>query len=260
MDFATAYDPFRALQTAWALLKKAPATVLVGGALLSITGGGGGAGGRFELDANQHYSGAEAAMAVALFLGLLVLAIGFWLFACLLRTGFPTAIEGVHRSGSEELAAVFKSEGRWLNMVAATFLQGLALVAAVVPMFLIVLLAVLMGRGAENPPLGVGIGLVGLVVWLPFFLYVWLGLSLIPMAVSVERLSPIAAFSRSWELVRGNRLQLLLFYLLTFVFAALGLLACCIGVLLTGAMAQAAHADAYLRLVRPPEDQAAWVS
>ena len=101
---------------------------------------------------------------------------------------------------------------------------------------------------------------MGLVLWLPFFIYVALGLSLIPLAVAVERMTPIAAFSRSWELVRGNRMQLFVFYLVTGIFTLLGLLACCIGVLFTGALAQAATVDAYLRLVRASEDQAGWLS
>ena len=259
MDFATAYDPFRALRTAWELLKKAPATVLVGGVLLAFTDGGCSGGNQFASDGGEDFSGTDVAVIMAVVMAVLVIGVAFWLFACLLKVGFPTAIENVQKSGAEDVGAIFKSEGRWLNMVAATFLQAIASFAAVIPMGLIVLLAVLVGSGTDNEAMGIGIGVVGALLWLPFFIYIALGLSLISLAVAVERLNPIEAFGRSWELVRGNRLQLFLFYLVTAVFTLLGLLACCVGVLFTSALAYTASADAYLRLVRANEDQAGWI-
>ena len=260
MNFATAYDPFRALKAAWELLKKAPATILVGGVLLSITDGGCSGGNQFVSDGGRHYSDIEVAAMVMIVIAVLVLAVGAWLFSCLLKVGFPTAVEKVHNSDQEQVGAIFKSEGRWLNMVVATFLQMLALFAAVVPMLLVVGFAALVAAAADSPAVGFAIGGAGFLVWLPFFIYIALGLGFIPLAVALERLNPIEAFGRSWGLVRGNRLQLLLFHIVTTIFTLLGLLACCVGVLFTSALTYTANADAYLRLVRSREEQVDWVA
>ena len=40
---------------------------------------------------------------VVIVLGVLVIAVGFWLFSCLLKVGFPTAIENVHNTGAEDV-------------------------------------------------------------------------------------------------------------------------------------------------------------
>jgi len=259
MDFATAYDPIRALKAAWELLKKAPATILVGGVLLALTDGGCSGGNQVASGGGGNYDEIEVAVIIVVMIAVFLIAIGIWLFSCLLKVGFPTAVEQVHDTGQEQVGVIFNSEGRWLNMVVATFLQGLAGFAGVVPMLLVIGLAVLVGVGLESEVLGFTIGGIGFLVWLPFFVYLVLGISLVPLAVAVERNNPIEAFSRSWELVRGNRLRLLLFHIVTAIFALLGLLACCVGVLFTSALTYAANADAYLRLVRSREVQTDWV-
>ena len=86
-----------------------------------------------------------------------------------------------------------------------------------------------------------------------------LGISLVPMAVAVERRGAFDSFSRSWELVRGNRLQLFLFHLVTGLFTLLGVCLLCVGVFITGPLAYTAQMEAYLRLVRSREEQRSWV-
>jgi hypothetical protein len=57
-----------------------------------------------------------------------------------------------------------------------------------------------------------------------------------------------ASLGLSWELTKGHRGDLFLFWLLLIGLNLLGLLACCVGVIVTGAMTQLALAWAYLRL------------
>ena len=259
MNFGTAYDPFRALQGSWGLLKRAPATVLIGGVLLGFTDGGCSGGNLYVSDGGASFSGAEVVVIVALAAIVLAISVAFWLFACLLKVGFPTAIEKVLQSGREDVGAIFQADGRWATMVVASLLQILAIFAATVPMLALVAIAAVVGGGMNLEGGALVIASVGVIVWLPCFFYVVLGLSLVPQAVALERMDAIGALERSWTLVKGNRLRLLLFYVVTGVFSLLGFLACCVGVFLTSALAYAANAEAYLRLVRSQETQANWV-
>lgn len=257
MTFDSAYDPMRALSGAWGLLKKAPATVLIGGILLALLDGGGGGGGQVRTGGGSR-SEEEIALTVALVAVLVVVGIVLWLFACLVRVGFASALEHTLKMGGDEPGRIFQSEGRWLNMVFGTFLKGLATVGAALPLLLFVGGAVGISAAAESGPLGIVMVIAAVVIWLPLFVYVALGISLVTEGIAVERLDPGEAFRRSWTLVRGNRLRLLVYYIVTSIFVILGVLACCIGVLFTGALAQTAHYEAYLRLVRSSEEQAAW--
>jgi hypothetical protein len=259
MNFGTAYDPFRALQGSWGLLKRAPATVLIGGVLLAFTDGGCSGGNQYVIDGGESFNGVEVAVIVAVAALVLAISIAFWLFACLLKVGFPRAIEKVLETGREDIGTIFQSNGRWAAMVVASLLQILATFAAAVPMVALFAIAAVVGAGMDLGGAGLVITIASGLLGLPIFIYVALGLSLVPQAVALEGLDATQALERSWTLVKGNRLQLLFFYVVTGVFSMLGFLACCVGVFFTSALSYAANAEAYLRLVRVRETQANWV-
>ena len=89
-------------------------------------------------------------------------------------------------------------------------------------------------------------------------MYVLLGVYLVPQAVALEGLAPAAALKRSWAIADGNRWWLLLYLVVLRIFAVLGLLLCCVGVLGTGAMRIIAINESYLRFVHSDEEQREW--
>ena len=266
MRFSQAYSPGRALKASWNMMKAAPAAMLIGGILIMMTSGGGGGGNSFSGDGSgfgeSSPSGAEVALIAGVVVFMIALAIGLWLFGCLVRVGFATAAEEVLSVGKARVGLLFDARGLWLRMVLGTLLQALIGIASMIPILVVVLIiALVMGvtevRGAEGVTIAVVLLLV--LLYLPVIFYVTLGASLIPQAVAIEGLRPMEALKRSWELVAGHRLELFIYYLFLGLFSMLGLLACCIGVFVTGTLFQIATYESYLRLVRSDEEQAKWV-
>jgi membrane-anchored glycerophosphoryl diester phosphodiesterase (GDPDase) len=96
---------------------------------------------------------------------------------------------------------------------------------------------------------GIGIGLiVVLAVWVGF--YVGLGLALGRHAVALEGLGVFAAIERTWELCRGHRLWLFVYCFVMGVVTLAGICLCCIGVVLTRALADTAFTESFLALTR----------
>lgn len=253
MIFQEAYNPFRALGSAFELLGRAPAVVLIGGILLSITEQGGGSMISNSLD--RDHVGQVRAWAVGLIAALVLLAccvgIAIFVFNSLLLIGFPKALERVLATGREDLGDLFQARGLLGTMIVTRILSALVVVAAFLPLVAIVLSAVLLAEREIVPtPLVVMLGIAVGLAYVPVIFYFGLGVSLAPAAVAIEGMRPTEAMSRSWSLVRGHRLQLLLYHIVLVLFASLGLLACCVGVFATSAIAEAATFESYLRLVR----------
>lgn len=263
MDFTEAYQPFRAIGSSWKLFLRAPLTILVGGILLSLTGGGGGGGGNFGgrigQDGHWHFDGNDFA-AVAPFIGIACcVGIALWLFHCLLLAGFPNAVERIVTRGEEKLGEVFDARGQWLPMLLTTLLVGAVKIAVMLPGAALAFLAFWLANEGlgEGPAIAAGVGVS--LLYAPVWIYVWLGISLAPKAVALEGLGPVQSVARSWSLVAGNRLWLLLYWIVMILFTFVGICACCIGVLFTGALSETAQCESYLRLVRRVDQSAWWI-
>ena len=99
----------------------------------------------------------------------------------------------------------------------------------------------------------------GFLIWFPAFLYVALGISLAEQAVALEGLQPVESLKRSWSLVSGHRLMLLLYWVVTGIFTSLGVCLCFFGLFVTGTMALTARSESYLALVRGGERSGWWI-
>lgn len=73
----------------------------------------------------------------------------------------------------------------------------------------------------------------------------------LPMVVD-GRGGPMAAMRASWEATRGRRGAIFVLILLIFGLSLLGLLACCVGTIVTGAIVNLAHVYTYLKLTGQP--------
>lgn len=258
MSFANAYDPIRALQSAWKLIGRSPLPLLVGGVLLVVTGGVR-SGGTRVLEVHEMDFGVAAALQALMCCGC-----GFGLVAflanCWLSIGFANAVEETARTGNGDLGTVFEPKGRLVAMVLARILVFLAQLAAAIPFAVLGIGAAVSIEELRWAEELVGIGTVfGVLLYLPVFVYVCLGLSLVAPAVALEGREPSDAVRRSWDLARGNRLRLLVYFLVMTIVAFLGFCLCIIGVFFTATLANAAQFESFLRATRGDEFAGWWV-
>lgn len=257
MSFREAYEPFRALGSSFRLIQRAPISLLLGAFVLFLVDFGAGS---VSYSVEHHRLEPEEAALILILVGAgCGLGIILWLFSCLVRIGFATAVQRALDGQEDRVGALLEGQGRWISMVFTTLLQWILRTAVLAAGVVFVLPAVLLGAAvAEDASLSIGLGFLAGVLYLPVAAWFWLGLSLMEEAVAVEGLAPLDAVARSWTLVRGNRLALFWYKLVVNVFALLGLLACCVGVIATSLPVYVADYDAYLRLVRPDEEQGGW--
>lgn len=258
MSFAHAYDPIRALQSGWRLIGRAPLPLLVGGVLLVFTGG-------VRLGGTRVLEVHEVDFGVAALLqALLCCGFGFGLVAflanCWLSIGFANAVEEAARTGNGDLATIFEPKGRMVSMVLARILVFLAQLAAAVPFAILGIGAVVSIEELRWADELVGLGTVfGVLLYLPVFVYVCMGLALVAPAVALEGREPSDAVRRSWELARGNRLRLFVYFLVMTVVALIGFCLCCVGVFFTATLANVAQFESFLRATRGDETTGWWV-
>lgn len=264
MEFNQAYDPFRALGVSWQLIKKAPLPLLVGGAVLVITNGGGGGGGNFGTKFQNHEGGADWERLAPMLVGVAglfcCLGIVFFVISSWVRIGFANTVEDVLRTGEGDVGKVFDGKGRLGAMILSRLLSGLIVLGACLPYAVVVVAATLVTSGFEREEgLGIAILIAGTVLYAPVLAYVWLGIVLSDQAVALEGLQPVDSIRRSWSLARGHRWMLFWYSLVTGIFAALGICACCVGIFLTGTMAEVARSESFLSLTRGAERDGWWV-
>ncbi len=280
MHFREAFDPFRALQSAFALLRKAPLALLVGGFLLWIcdevlpsigfSGDGSHKVDLTGLDAKQVWDTANqilrdsvTAISLTIVAFALTLALAGFLLAALLRVGMARATERVMTEGEAELEDLFQSRGRWTTMVAVRFLQALLLGVVALPAVVLVLIAIFGTLAAsDDGARAAGAGILAFLAVLPLILWVSLGWSLASSAVAVEGMGVIESFSRSWTLVRGHRWTLFLYFLVLVIVRVIGASCCCctagLSIPFVAAWTETANLESYLRLVRSG-DPSTWL-
>ena len=264
MRFNDAYDPFRSLGAAWQALKRAPLALLVGGVILVLLDGGGGGGGNFGSALKGKGDGVdwERIWPFVVGIGGLCLCVGIVLFviASWVRIGFANTVEEVLRTGSGDVGKIFEGKGRLLSMVGSRLLCGLIVVASFLPYGFFVLVAAVVTDGFEREgALGALILSGGFVLYLPVIVYVGLGVALADQAVALEGRLAVDSIKRSWSLVSGHRWMLLWFSIVTGVFALLGVCLLCLGIFLTGTLAEVAKSEAFLALTRGEDRRGWWI-
>ncbi len=91
---------------------------------------------------------------------------------------------------------------------------------------------------------------VGIVVAIAVATYVSLGLSFGAEAIALDGLGPIEAMEKSWTMVSGHRWPLLLFSMVLRIVSFMGIMACCVGVIVTSGIAGLGWTEAYLIATR----------
>lgn len=265
MEISEAFSPVRAIRHGVAAVQRAPASLLVGGFLLflldSCTSGGGtntNLQDAFQDGATPEFTAAATAVLVSLVL----LGLGVGLVAFLVRCWFLPGWIRLHRhvleTGTEALPVLFRGGDAFGRMLGWRLLFNVIAVGTFVAAALpgLAILGVGYSQGITEAWIAAGL-LVIVAVALPVQIYVGTGILLGDYAVALEGLGPVGALDRSWELARGNRLSLLVFFAVTTLFTFAGLLLCCVGVFFTLPVAQVGMTEAFLLATVPGAER--WV-
>lgn len=250
MHKTEAFQPFRALQSAWEILMKAPLPMWVGGLILVVIEQFSGAGWNFNFgdgrDFERHFWLFIPVLGLGLVLTIVVMAVTSWL-----KVGYYGGVEAVMREGDFEFERIFKTQGRWMNVFLVHVFQLILVVVAVLPFFLCSVLAMAIGHGVGLRG-GEMAALVGLVClfYVPVFIYFLLGFTLMPYAAALDELGPKASLARSWSLADGLRVQLFLMGLLHLALTILGLCVLCVGSLAGMILGHVMWTEAYVQATR----------
>jgi hypothetical protein len=256
MHKTEAFRPFRALQSAWEILMKAPLPLWVGGLVLVVVENLGSGGGNFSSGNEEHFEEMVWLLLPLAGLGcglmLVALAVSSWL-----KIGYYKGIEGVMREGQVQFDRLYKKQATWMNVFLVHIFQLVLWIAAVLPFFLCVILSLAIGHGV-----GLEDGQVAALAFLvclfyfPVFVYITLGFSLMPFAAALDSMGPMAALSHSWSLARGIRLPMFLMGLLSLGMILLGLCVFCVGSLAGMILSHVMWCEAYIQATR--DDMGQW--
>ncbi len=254
MEFREAFDPVRALRSAWKLVVQAPLTMVVGAVLVFLTDPDTPDGLSVSSEGHLRWWGTLLVGATVFFcccLGLLV-----WLLNCLLHVGLAGAVQRVLTTGEERFSDLFQARGLFGSMILARLVKTGLLVFSFLPILVIGGGPVLLGDWLDLEWLGWLVGVFFALAYLPIYFYILLGLLLVEEAVGFEEKQPLDAVKRSWALADGNRLPLLLYGVVMFGVTLAGFLCCFVGVLATGPWCRLAWFESYARFALPiPPDE-----
>ena len=245
MHFRDAYDPFRALGGTWNLVPRAPATLIVGALALFLADSSSGG---FSWGEGQPFAGS---FLPAFASGYCCLGLLFWLLVGQLHIGLAAAVKAAARGDRERFGILIEARERFLSMLLARLGKLLAWLVFSLPFGVMVGGPIALGAAMHFEELGIALGILGGLVYLPLWAWLMLGLTFVEEAVAFEGRDPVAALKRSFELVRGHRIQLLLYGLVLFVLTFAGFCLCLIGVLCTGPWARLAWFESFQRLSEP---------
>lgn len=272
MPFRDAFDPIRALKSAFQVISQSPAAIILGGFLLWICDvaragiphpGFGQKRSAEDLEnvkqvAHAAWDALSAALTGLTLVWLtfaLAFAIAAWLFRCVVFIGFAGSVEKTLERGSADTAGLFDARGRWASLALTQIVCGVLVFLSVLPGVAVAgIVAALVAAGTDKPLLAGLLAAAIVLLYLPIVLYIGLGLSLAGHAVAIEDMRTNEAIVRSWLLVRGHRWSLLLFWI---VMALIHVLCCCL-VFGPTMVTETAAIDGYLRLVKGA-DPSLWV-
>lgn len=198
------------------------------------------------------------ALLAAMGLGLLLscgLGVVVWIAQTWLAAGQLRVSREVLEGGEGAFSTLFSGRDVLLRMLLAGLLlfainSGTFILAGLpaAPFFYWAIEAIMAGdMDAFNLWMLVALLILGIVT-VPLATYVWAGVRLVTYAIALDGMGVMEALEHAWALANGKRIRMVNFAFVNAIFASLGLLACCIGVVYTGTVAQVAWVDAYLRV------------
>lgn len=251
LDIKSAYNISQAISTGIENLKKDPLWVLIGSLLFSVFQGlGSNSSGNFDMSMFENSDFGEVFMALLIGVVALQLCMSVvgWIGGAWIRTGWYRLHQNL-LGGMDSGNTLFGGGDRFVDMLLWRLLAGLI---SLVP---IIVFGSIIGLGVFLlPPSMTAIGVIlavvlGLIL-IVFMVYIHIGLYFGDHLVALDNKKPMEALSESWAMASGNRIHLFLYTFVLGLFAALGLLACCVGVIATSAITHIGTTEAYLLATR----------
>lgn len=272
-DLGWAFRSAGILDRGWAAVKAHPVPLILGGVILTVLDTCNGNGGSGDLSDILDEIDTDADLGsvfvpsdhlaqnipeldgwllggVVVFVAVLALVLAFSAVVSLIKSWIFVGWLQLHRDillgGTSAVATLFVHRrgviAVWLSRILAYVLYGLLCVAAVAPV-------IAAGETLDALNLPMGDDVILLAVGASFLLlaasmvYASLGLWLAPWFVVYDDSGPWHAILQSWDAARGNRVTLFVFAfthgLVGLLAVVLGLLTCCVGLLVTLPVARA---------------------
>lgn len=246
-------------------VNRAPVVIIVGSliafganAVTQCSGRFGGVGGDILSQAENMDPEVLIAIATAALAGAgLSCCVGtaVWLFQVWLSAGWMRAQAEVLEGKEGAFPTLFSGGNVFGSLLLASFLVGLINTGVFmltglpsVPFFYKAAMVVIEGDLLSFYYWMLGGLLVLAVITIPIATYVWAGVRFTAHAVVIDHLGAVDALEKSWELSKGRKAAIINFGFLAGCFAVLGVFACFVGTIYTGAVATTAWTDAYLRI------------
>ena len=259
MNFKEAFNPLRALKSAFETMNLQPFHLWGGALLLMFIEQGAGISFQFVQPA-VNALGPE--MMVWFLCGSCVAMLGLYMLATWLFAGLLATLRSVLLTGEVGEGGLFDHRGKFLPLLFTRILVVLCSIPLIIPGLLVMAIPIFIGvrfidSGGGLAAIGVALIFLGVIVGYAIIIYAVVGIMLAEAAVVFEDLRPTQAIARSWSLASGNRWRLALFFIVNALFTLLGFLACCVGVFATGCIARLATAEAFLQLTAGEDGSAA---
>jgi hypothetical protein len=175
--------------------------------------------------------------------------------------GYAHAVEETVRTGAADVSTLFDARGRFVNLVLARLAVFVAGTAGLLPIAALGAGAAITEEMTQIPEPLIVLGTAfGILLYLPVYLYVMLGFTFVVPSVALDGRGVGDSLAYSWKLAAGKRLRLFVYLLVLFVVGVAGLLACGVGVLVTGSLGHAAIYESWLAWTRGDAYRESWLA
>jgi ribosomal protein S27E len=135
--------------------------------------------------------------------------------------------------GTLEFTAIFSGYRRFWTFVFIPLLQGLLMLPFAAPFIIAIAVTMAASDGGDPSPAGIAVMIVTGLFFAGGAIYVGLCTMLAPLEVVDRGSGAVEAIKASWEATRGHRLMLFAINVVLSLLQLAGLLACCVGILIT---------------------------
>ena len=241
----TPIEPSQAINTAWDLFKKHGVMVCVGcfiaGIVPGFTNQIGQTLAQVGIEQMMQNGPGPAEIAIVVLVGLAVIALQI-LLQTFFTLGQSIFLLNVSRGRQPELGDLFKG----FPFLLRGFLIGLALFILVVGLLVLLGIPALIAAVAQAPEVAIALAIIGGVIGMVIAIYLQLRLAPSLLYLVDQDAGTLDALRGAWEITAPNLMtQIVLVVLVGMGLALLGMLMCCLGLLITMPLFHLIQAVAY---------------
>jgi hypothetical protein len=247
VNFSQAFNPIRSIRTSWQLLRRSPLPLGIGAlTVVFFECLGGHMLGRLYQEPWPWIPSRASIFPSACVL------ISF-LCAPWLTLGYANVLEKSITRGRAEIADLFDTRGRYAAMVGTYIVLRIFFFVSDLPIVALSDEGKFLRESLHVPLSVTRFAFLAEIVFIAALTWVWLGIALWTQVLVFEGGGPWSVMRRSWQLVRGHRLRLIVFLIAVCVTMVAGVIGCIVGALVTISIAHLALYESYWALTRSDE-------